>query len=116
MAEAVFENDIMVTTSNYIVKENRITKGVIVYDLANQTYKSITLLELQDKLIELSSSQKILNDIYDVVYDFENEIMALSFTTSFPEFGVMFVDLEANILEYHVFEGTEPPLDLFRIE
>jgi len=117
MTEAIFKNDLMVTISQGVVNDNFISsKGVVLYDFKSQKYKSVSIDELRAGLLKLTDNQKVINDIYDAVYDFENEVIALSFQTQRPEFGVMFVDFDANILEYHVYENDSAPRDLFEIK
>ncbi len=115
MNEAVFENEMMLTITDGLLEENRLTKGIVLYDMANQTYKAISLLKLQEKFLEFTNNEKFINDLYDVVYDFENEVIALSFLVAFPEYGVMFVDFDLNILESHLYESGSEPLDMFEV-
>jgi len=109
MVNAQVQSQQIFFKSDFVTKDNSADSGIVLFDFQTRESKKILVREIQAQLYEYFLERgTVFNEINQAYYDFETEIIALTFTTNYPEFGVLFIDFDFNILGIQNFSGLEP--------
>ncbi|MFS4491745.1 hypothetical protein [Maribacter sp. 2308TA10-17] len=109
MVDAQLQDDQIFFKATSVVKDNMVDRGIVLYNFQTKESKKILERELLDvTLAYFGDQQTRYQEILQAYYDFDTGIIALTSSNNYPNYAVIFLDFELNILKVNKFSGYEP--------
>lgn len=109
MVDAQIKNNQIFFKAASVVKDGLVDNGIVFYDFSTKESKKILERELLLTTFEYFNDQETrYQEILQAHYDFDSGIIALTSSNDNPNYAVIFLDFDLNILKVQTFSGYRP--------